>query len=51
MSKPSLPESYIHHIREMLGSEAEAFIDSYNQPRVQGLRFNSLKATPELKNR
>ena len=49
MSKPLLPESYIHHIREMLGSEAEAFIDSYDQPRVQGLRFNSIKATAELK--
>ncbi|MFS0869895.1 RsmB/NOP family class I SAM-dependent RNA methyltransferase [Paenibacillus xylanilyticus] len=49
MGKPSLPESYIHHIREMLGSEAEAFIDSYQQTRVQGLRFNSIKTTTELK--
>ncbi|WP_339277289.1 RsmB/NOP family class I SAM-dependent RNA methyltransferase [Paenibacillus sp. FSL W8-0426] len=47
MGKPQLPNAYVQYMRQMLGKEADAFINSYQQPRTHGLRFNSLKATPE----
>lgn len=43
---PNLPDAYIEHMREMLGCEAQAFIDSYRLARTQGLRLNPLKLAP-----
>jgi len=39
----NLPDSYIRRMRGQLGAEAEAFLASYGEARVQGLRRNSLK--------
>jgi tRNA and rRNA cytosine-C5-methylases len=39
-----LPEAYIRQMQALLGrEEAERFLDSYNDARVYGLRFNPLK--------
>ncbi|WP_438432062.1 RsmF rRNA methyltransferase first C-terminal domain-containing protein [Gorillibacterium sp. sgz500922] len=38
-----LPDAYIRRMRGQLGSEAEAFLASYSDPRTQGLRRNALK--------
>ena len=34
-----LPELFLSRMREMLGEEYQAFLDSYDSPRVQGLRL------------
>jgi 16S rRNA C967 or C1407 C5-methylase (RsmB/RsmF family) len=39
----NLPEAYIKRIRVMLGEAADDFLNSYNQPKTQGLRINPLK--------
>lgn len=44
MKEEQLPASYTASIKEMLGQEADAFLESYSAPRTQGLRFNPLKA-------
>lgn len=44
MTKEQLPASYTAAIREILGQEADAFLESYSVPRTQGLRFNPLKS-------
>ncbi|MFB5673376.1 RsmB/NOP family class I SAM-dependent RNA methyltransferase [Paenibacillus terreus] len=49
MDKPTLPPTYTEQISDLLGPEAGAFLASYNQHRVQGLRINPMKATPELR--
>lgn len=49
IDKPPLPGAYIQQITELLGSEAPAFLDSYHQPRAQGIRLNPAKITPELR--
>ncbi|MFM9278654.1 RsmB/NOP family class I SAM-dependent RNA methyltransferase [Paenibacillus jiagnxiensis] len=49
MDKPTLPATYTDQIADLLGPEAGAFLDSYNQHRVQGLRINPMKAAPELR--
>ena len=38
-----LPQRFKERMRELLGNEYEAFEASYEQEKVQGLRFNSLK--------
>ena len=38
-----LPELFLKRMEEMLGEEYGAFLDSFNRPRVQGLRINGLK--------
>ncbi|WP_150266717.1 RsmB/NOP family class I SAM-dependent RNA methyltransferase [Paenibacillus tepidiphilus] len=46
MTEQRLPAAYIEAIRELLGPEAEAFLESYDSPRTQGLRYNLLKSVP-----
>jgi NOL1/NOP2/sun family putative RNA methylase len=38
-----LPEAYIERMRIILGETADDFLNSYNQPKTQGLRINPLK--------
>jgi NOL1/NOP2/sun family putative RNA methylase len=38
-----LPEAYIERMRDILGAAADDFLNSYNQPKTQGLRMNPLK--------
>ncbi|THF83888.1 RsmB/NOP family class I SAM-dependent RNA methyltransferase [Cohnella fermenti] len=40
----SLPAPYVERIKQQLGEEAAAFLDSYSSPRTYGLRMNLLKA-------
>lgn len=43
-----LPPTYIERIQQQLGpEEAELFLATYNEPRTQGLRLNSLKVSSE----
>ncbi|CQR54983.1 RsmB/NOP family class I SAM-dependent RNA methyltransferase [Paenibacillus riograndensis] len=44
MNEERLPAAYTAAIREMLGQEADAFLESYTARRTQGLRFNTLKS-------
>lgn len=41
----TLPEAFKERMKTLLKDEYEAFEASYEQERVQGLRFNSLKST------
>ena len=43
-----LPEPFLTRMRQMLGDEYEAFLNSYDQPAARGLRLNLLKADPDL---
>ncbi|MGN7765518.1 RsmB/NOP family class I SAM-dependent RNA methyltransferase [Paenibacillus sp. 22594] len=45
MNEERLPAAFTAGIREMLGQEADAFLESYTARRTQGLRFNTLKST------
>lgn len=38
-----LPEQFLDRMREMLGNEYEAFLDSFSQEKYQALRLNALK--------
>ena len=38
-----LPEAFLARMKEMLGSEYEAFLESYTKPRTFGLRLNTAK--------
>ncbi|MFD0695845.1 RsmF rRNA methyltransferase first C-terminal domain-containing protein [Paenibacillus sp. GCM10027628] len=42
----SLPPAYIERMKDMLGEEANAFLQSYEHQRTQGLRLNPLKIVP-----
>ena len=42
-----LPEEFQNRMRELLGAEYDAFIRSYEQPRLRGLRVNTRRITPE----
>lgn len=42
-----LPSAFKERMKQMLGEEYEAFIDSYDRERTQGLRLNLLKTEPE----
>ncbi|QGQ97415.1 RNA methyltransferase [Paenibacillus psychroresistens] len=39
-----LPEAFIERMRDILGKAADDFLNSYNQPKTQGLRINTLKS-------
>lgn len=43
----NLPEAFLEKMEQLLGSEFEAFLNSYDDERVQGLRFNTLKSDLE----
>lgn len=43
----SLPNEFLSRMREMLGTEYDDFIQSYEAPRQYGLRINTLKITRE----
>ncbi len=43
-----LPEAFSERMKRLLGEEYEAFAQSYEKERTQGLRFNTLKS--DLKN-
>ncbi|MCM3783092.1 RsmB/NOP family class I SAM-dependent RNA methyltransferase [Neobacillus mesonae] len=49
MSKDTLPKEFIAQMEAMLGQETEAFLKSYNQPRTQALRLNTIKLKEENK--
>ena len=38
-----LPEAFLCRMKEMLGNEYEAFLESYTRPRTFGLRLNTAK--------
>ena len=43
-----LPEDFCERMRQMLGEqEYQAFLQSYDQNRYQGLRWNPLKTTQD----
>ncbi|MCD8221600.1 MAG: RsmB/NOP family class I SAM-dependent RNA methyltransferase [Clostridiales bacterium] len=42
-----LPGVFLERMRTILGEEYDAFIQSFREERVQGLRFNTLKASLE----
>ena len=43
----SLPEKYLATMKEMLGEDYQAYLDSFNDSRLYGLRVNTLKISPE----
>ena len=43
----NLPETYTGRMKKMLGEEYDAFVSSYDEPRLRGLRVNTLKITPD----
>lgn len=43
----SLPEKYLESMKEMLKDDFQAYLDSFNDNRLYGLRVNTLKITPE----
>ncbi len=43
----NLPEAFLSKMELLLGEEFEAFLESYDKERVQGLRFNTLKGSQE----
>ena len=45
--KEQLPETFVLRMKELLGSEYEAFSDSYEEKTYAGLRMNTLKITLE----
>ena len=44
--KEQLPEKFTLRMRELLGDEYEAFLNSYDEKTYAGLRMNTLKITP-----
>ena len=44
-----LPKAFLERMRNQLGAEYEAFLESFQRPRAVALRLNPLKGeTPEL---
>jgi NOL1/NOP2/sun family putative RNA methylase len=41
-----LPQAFIDRMRLILGETTDDFLNSYNQPKTQGLRMNPLKLQP-----
>jgi 16S rRNA C967 or C1407 C5-methylase (RsmB/RsmF family)/NOL1/NOP2/fmu family ribosome biogenesis protein len=41
----ALPEGFKERMRELLSDEFQAFLDSFDQPRIRGLRLNPQKTT------
>lgn len=42
-----LPEQFLHKMKEFLQDEYEAFLASYEEPKTQGIRINTLKISVE----
>lgn len=42
-----LPDLYVEKMKNMLGDEFDAYLESFEQPRYYGLRANTLKISPE----
>jgi NOL1/NOP2/sun family putative RNA methylase len=47
MATPDLPLPFLARMRLLLGSEFDAFLETYKQPPSAGLRVNTLKITPQ----
>ena len=43
MSEPSLPREFIDNMRPLLQGELDAFLDSYRQPALRGIRFRDAR--------
>lgn len=43
----NLPQKYVDAMKELLGSEFDAYLDSFNDKRLYGLRVNNLKISNE----
>ena len=43
----NLPEKYLENMRELLGDEFDAYLESFDEPRVYGLRVNTKKISVE----
>ncbi len=43
----NLPEKYLETMKDMLGDEFDAYLESFNDNRLYGLRVNTLKISPE----
>jgi 16S rRNA C967 or C1407 C5-methylase (RsmB/RsmF family)/NOL1/NOP2/fmu family ribosome biogenesis protein len=48
MGEPGLPDGFVARMRELLGPEAEAFLDSYRRPAERAVRANPLKLDPAV---
>jgi 16S rRNA C967 or C1407 C5-methylase (RsmB/RsmF family)/NOL1/NOP2/fmu family ribosome biogenesis protein len=46
MPAPALPDGFVARMRELLGPEAPAFLDSYRRPAERAVRANPLKLDP-----
>jgi 16S rRNA C967 or C1407 C5-methylase (RsmB/RsmF family)/NOL1/NOP2/fmu family ribosome biogenesis protein len=46
MDGPALPEAFVARMRELLGPEAPAFLDSFGRPAERAARANPLKLDP-----
>ena len=42
-----LPQKYLDAMSELLGDEFQAYLDSFNEKRLYGLRVNNLKISTE----
>lgn len=42
-----LPEEFLNRMKQLLGPDYNAFVESYQNPRTYGLRLNTNKITPE----
>ncbi|MGG6314554.1 RsmB/NOP family class I SAM-dependent RNA methyltransferase [Paenibacillus macerans] len=42
-----IPMAFLERMRELLGSEFDAFLSSYDNPRYAGIRINTLKIAPD----
>ena len=47
MAAAGLPEAFVARMRELLGPEAPAFLDSYRRPAQRAVRANPLKLDPD----
>lgn len=47
MTKEFLPDDFTAKMQSLLGEETDAFLNSYNETKAQGLRANVLKLPPD----
>ena len=47
MNRMELPECYIEKMRQLLGEEFPAYMESFEKPSVNGLRVNTGKVAAE----
>ena len=43
----NLPEKYLENMKELLGTDFDAYIESFNDSRLYGLRVNTMKISVE----